>query len=214
MKRVSKKGYSMIVLVIAIVVILILSVVSISSLQNTRERTRMMNFIFDMNAMGDKVQNYYTEKGTLPTDTGKAIDMNLFIDNLGPDDGKQFKSQLSDYDNENYYYIDLTQIGGITLRDPDRVYIVNEGSLKVYVKNGIEYKSDADGVPVKYFTLTADLVNGQEQYIPQDEDIVIVGNPIAWVSDTKLRVVLPKRSLTVADWSEWKFRWDFGPKRS
>ena len=42
------KGYSMIVLVIAIVVILILAGTAVSSLRSSRQRTDIMNFIFDI----------------------------------------------------------------------------------------------------------------------------------------------------------------------
>lgn len=227
MKR--NKGYSMIVLIIAIIVILILAGVSISALQSSRERTEMMNFIFDLTSMEDKIQNYYIETGTLPTVSNERIDVyqlaNVIKEDAGEAQAETFLSQLSQYDNENYYLVDLNQLKGLSLRETfrgiqsrkdlnnlDNGYIVNEGSLKVYVEKGVNYKAQGEKVATTYYTLTSRLVNGQEVYTSLEEDVVIVGNPQTWVKEANIRVVLPKRSLTESEWDNWKFKWDFGPK--
>ena len=56
------------------------------------------------------------------------------------------------------------------------------------------------------------MVNGQESYSAQEEEIRIAGNPQTWVARGELRVVIPRQSLTQSNWDEWLFRWDFGPK--
>ena len=223
------KGYSMIVLIIAIIVILILAGVSISSLQTSRERTEIMNFIFDLTSIEERIQNYYTETGTLPTVSNERIDVYQLAETIKNDAGQgqaeTFLSQLSQYDNENYYLVDLTQLKGLSLRETyrgiqsqkdlnnlDNGYIVNEGSLKVYVEKGTKYKAQGDKEGTTYYTLTSRLVNGQEVYAPLEEDIIIIGNPQVWVKEANIRVVLPKRSLTETEWDGWKFKWDFGPK--
>ena len=63
----AKKGYSMIVLVIAITVILILASSTISVLQISRKKTAITNFIFDITTVEEEVQDFYVRTGTLPT---------------------------------------------------------------------------------------------------------------------------------------------------
>ncbi len=218
----NNKGYSMIVLVIALVIILILAAASISQLSMSRSKTQMMNFIYDLNAIQDKVVDYYIEKGTLPTKDGSELDINNVSTYIG-DDQEELRFQLSTYDDSNYYFIDFSQLGALSLKNyngihdvDDDIYtkkfFVNGGSLKVYVLSGIEYKSENDSIARKYFTLTPDIVTGQDTYEFQEEEIVIVGNPLSWVTEAKLRVVLPRRDLSRTDWDRWTFKWDHGPK--
>jgi len=226
----NKSGYSIIVLVIAIVVILIISGITISALRTSRERTEIMNFIYDLNAIEEKVQNYYLENGTLPTISNESIDIHELARKIGEELGdateaEEFLSQLSQYDNENYYIIDLSQLRGLSLKETfrgfdsfkatnpkDNGYIVNEGSLKVYVEKGTKYKIQGDEKGKTYYGLNERLSNGQEVYTSIDEDVIIVGNPQNWVKEATLRVVLPKQSLTQSSWDRWTFKWDFGPK--
>ena len=132
-----QKGYSMIVLVIAITVILILASSAISMLQVSREKTAITNFIFDITTVEEEIQDFYTSTGTLPVKTYENVDMQA----LNTNEAKGILSQLYVYDNDNYYDVDLSQLGTISVKDSERGYIVNEGSLKVYVKNGVEYKN-------------------------------------------------------------------------
>lgn len=216
-----QKGYSMIVLVIAITVILILASSAISMLQVSREKTAITNFIFDITTVEEEIQDFYTSTGTLPVKTYENVDMQA----LNTNEAKGILSQLYVYDNDNYYDVDLSQLGTISVKDSERGYIVNEGSLKVYVKNGVEYKNfefgdsgdsgDIDGDKTIYYTLTSNLVNGLEQYTSQDEEMLVIGNPITWTNEADLRLVLPQKSLEAVgadSWKDWKFKWDFGPK--
>lgn len=207
----AKKGYSMVVLVIAITVILILATSVISVLQVSREKTEITNFIFDLTTVEEEVKNFYTRTGTLPVNTLEKIDMEVLNQT-----SNGILSQLNVYDNDNYYYIDLNQLGTITIKDTERKYIVNEGSLRVYVAEGTEYAStDNDATRIEYFTLTPELVDGLDQYESQDEEMLVVGNPVAWTEKASLRLVLPRKSLTSTgsdSWEDWIFKWDFGPK--
>lgn len=213
-----QKGYSMIVLVIAITVILILASSAVSMLQVSREKTAITNFIFDITTVQEEIQEFYTSTGTLPVKTYEKVD----IQALNTNESKGLLSQLYVYDNDNYYDVDLSQLGTISVKDSERGYIVNEGSLKVYVKNGVEYKNfefgdsgDIDRDKTIYYTLTSNLVNGLEQYTSQDEEMLVIGNPITWTNEADLRLVLPQKSLEAVgadSWKDWKFKWDFGPK--
>ena len=205
----------MIVLVIAIVVILILAGTAVSSLRSSRQRTDIMNFIFDINSMEEKVTNYYVLYGTLPIASNSRVDIN----NLPVENRTALLSQLSQYDNENYYYIDLSRLGGVSLKEEhrsingvDNGYIVNEGSLKVYVEKGVRYKLDSETDETIYYTLTPNLVDGQEVYEPKDEEIRIAGYPLTWVTKAELRIILPRQGNETTDWDRWVFKWGFGPK--
>lgn len=209
----NQKGYSMVVLVIAITVILILVSSAVSVLQVSREENKITDFIFDITTVQEEVQEFYISTGTLPIksfDTDK-IDMNVLNAS-----SKGILSQLYTYDNENYYYVDLSQLGTISVRDSDRKYIVNEGSLKIYVENGTEYSEQNNkDVKTTYYTLTSALIEGLDEYSKQEEEVLVLGNPITWVSQADLKLVLPRRTLESAgpnSWDNWVFKWDFGPK--
>ena len=209
----TKKGYSLIVLAIAITVILILVSSAVSVLQVSREKTKITNFIFDITTVEEKIQDFYISTGTLPITSNRSLDMMADVNNNG---SEGIISQLYVYDNEKYYDVDLSQLGTISLKDSERGYIVNEGSLKVYVRNGIEYEGIEDSnSTTTYYTLTSTLVNGLEQYTSQDEEVLIIGNPVTWAENANLRVILPRKSLEAVgadSWSDWEFKWDFGPK--
>ena len=202
-----QKGYSMVVLVIAITVIIILASSAISILQVSREKTAITNFIFDLTTVEEEVQDFYISTGALPIKKLEKIDMSELNAS-----SKGILSQLYVYDNENYYYIDLSQLGTISVKDSERGYIVNEGSLKVYVAEGISYNARENESPNTYYTLTSDLVNGLDAYKPQNEEILVLGNPVTWSNKAELRVVIPNRSVDVSSWRDWTFKWDFGPK--
>lgn len=208
----TKKGYSLIVLAVAITVILILVSSAVSVLQNSREKTKITNFIFDITTVEEMTQNFYTSTGTLPVKSYEEINM---LD-LNASTSKGILTQLHSYDNEKYYDVDLSKLGDIFLKDSEREYIVNEGSLKVYVKNGVEYTNfEENDSKMTYYTLTSNLVNGLEQYVMQGEEMIIIGNPVVWSENANLKLVLPRQSLeaTGADsWKYWTFKWDFGPK--
>ena len=204
----NNKGYSLIVLIIAIIVILLLAMVSVVSLRTSREKTEATNFIYDLRAVEEAVRNFYTSKGTLPTASNEVID----IYSIATGNKVDMLSQLSNEDDEVYYYIDLSQLQGIAIKDATRGYIVNRGSQNVYVTTPLEYKKSDESAPRNYYTLTGDLINGKDVYASVEEDIEIVGNPISWSTKADLRMILPKRSLSESNWNDWDFRFSIGPK--
>lgn len=201
-----KKGYSLIVLVIAISVILILSSVSITMLKTSRETISSSDFIYDITTVEEMIKQYYAETGTLP-----VISDNPILENAIPNG---MKSQLDLLDNENYYEVDLGKLDNISIVDRDREYIVNEQTLKVYCRNPLEYLEN------NYYTVTNELMGIENDYQNQKEELTIVGNPITWSPRGRLRLVIPRKALdskaegeTAEEfWSNWTFKWDFGPK--
>ncbi len=205
----SKNGYSLIVLIVVIIVILLLAMVSIASLRSSREKTAATNFIYDLNTVQETVRNYYTSKGTLPTVSDEALSIYEIVDNYSI---PKLLSQLSNEDDELYYPIDLKQLQGVALKDTTRGYFVNNGSQKVYVVYPLQYQKSDKGESEEYYTLTPDLVNGEDTYSSVEEDVQILGNPINWATKADIRVVLPKRALSESNWSSWDFRFSIGPR--
>lgn len=201
-----KKGYSLIVLIIAIAVILILSSVSITTLKTSREKIASSDFIYDITTVEEMIKQYYAETGTLPSISDDPIFENAIPAGM--------KSQLDLLDNENYYEVDLGKIGNISIVDRNREYIVNEQTLRVYCRNPLTY-SNTD-----YYTVTNELMGIENHYEEQYEELTIVGNPVAWSARGRLRLVVPRKALdakaegesTEEFWSNWTFWWDFGPK--
>lgn len=198
-----KKGYSLIVLIIAIAVILILSSVSITMLKTSREKMDSADFIYDMTTIEELVKQYYAESGVLPISSDEPINIS---------DG--MKSQLDTLDNENYYYLDLGKIGNISIVDRERGYIINEQTLRVYCETPFEYLGQ------KYYTLTNEFMGRETDYQEQNEEITVAGNPLVWSKNARMRVIIPRKALESKDegesleefWSSWTFKWDFGPK--
>ncbi|MBR4110705.1 MAG: hypothetical protein IKK43_03325 [Clostridia bacterium] len=198
-----KKGYSLVVLVIAIAVILILSSVSITMLKTSRETMESSDFIYDLTTVEEMVKQYYAESGTLPILSETPISV--------PD---EMKSQLDILDNENYYDLDLSKIGNVAIVDRERGFVVNEQTLRVYCKNPFIYEEK------KYYTLTDEFMGREIGYHEQEEEITVAGNPIVWSKNARMRVVIPRKALSAKDegetaeefWENWTFRWDFGPK--
>ena len=198
-----KKGYSLVVLVIAIAVILILSSVSITMLRTSRETMESSDFIYDMTTVEEMVKQYYAEAGTLPVISDTPISV--------PDG---MKAQLDILDNENYYDLDLGKIGNISIVDRDRGYIINEQTLRVYCKTPFNYSGQ------DYYTLTNEFMGKEHDYQEQAEEITVAGNPMVWSKSARMRVIIPRKALESKDagesleefWSHWTFKWDFGPK--
>lgn len=198
-----KKGYSLVVLVIAIAIILILSSVSITMLKISRDTIDSSDFIYDITTIEEMVKQYYANTGTLPVVSYNNVAIPT-----------EMESQLDLLDNENYYEVDLGRIGNISIKDSERGYVVNEQTLRVYCTTPLDYKGN------QYYTVTPELMGKETDYQEQSEKIAVVGNPLAWSPNARMRVVIPRKALegkgdgvtTEEFWDSWTFKWDFGPK--
>lgn len=198
-----KRGYSLVVLVIAIAIILILSSVSITMLKISRETIKSSDFIYDITTVEEMLKQYYANAGTLPVISDTTISIT-----------DEMKSQLDLLDNENYYDLDLSKIGNISIVDRERGYFFNEQTLRVYCKTPLNYEGK------NYYTLTPELMGKDIEYQEQEEEITVVGNPLTWSKNARMRVVIPRKALEQSEegtpseefWNSWTFKWDFGPK--
>ena len=85
----------------------------------------MVSFVF---------KDYYHDYAKIPTIGDALLEINL-------------NGQASSADNGNYYEVDLSRLGNITLNygektDATDMYIINEKSQEVYYLKGIEYEGE------------------------------------------------------------------------
>lgn len=201
----NKKGYSLTVLIIAIAVILIITTTAVISIKNIDKDKEISKFMSDLEDVNQYVVEYFARNNVLPCEYEngemKSAEDEL-IQILSSGDALQ---QLDEDDMGDYYYVDITKLGKIRLNDNDRGYIVNEGTMNIYVKVPCKYED------VNYYTLTPYLL-GEEvvQKGVAPFEINVMGNPITWAEKANLLVSIPNVEIGKAD--GWNFKWLKGAK--
>lgn len=196
-----KEGYSLVVLIIAITVIIILTTTAIISIKNINKDKDISKFMSDLQEVKQYSLEYFAKTGTLPVENvnGEFVNIEDTIYTLLKDNDSL--SQIHEDDLGGYYYVDLTKLGKIHLQDTERGYILNEGTLNVYVENPFEYNGE------KYYTITPEL-SGKDvvQYENIPFDVAIMGNPIAWSTEAEILVSVTDVSFS-GDTDGWNFKW-------
>lgn len=195
------KGYSLTVLIITIAVILIITTTAVMSIKNVGKDRDISRFMSDLQEVKQYAIDYLATDNTLPVkydSSGKMISAELeLISHLS---GEGALSQISEEDVGDYYFVDLTKLGKIHLEDVNRGYIINEGTLNIYVTKPCEYQGE------KYYTLTPYLL-GRDVVVSESTpfDINVMGNPITWAKKAEILVVVP--NVKVGDAEGWNFKW-------
>ncbi len=127
----SKKGITIVSLVITIIILLILSGTVIYNMNSSNEVPMYNNMVADIELLEDKIKIYFNKYGEIP-----KTDRYITIDTV------------------NYYEIDLSKLENITLRygkeygetnslvnNSSDVYVVND-SLEVYYLKGISLSEE------------------------------------------------------------------------
>jgi len=195
----NKKGISLTVLVIAIAVIIIISSTAVITIRSITKDREISEFMTDLTDVKQYVIEYFGREGILPTKPeldGETDAEQTLINTLG----EESLNQIDDADTGDYYFVDLTKLGKIHLSDTDRGYIINEGTLNVYVINPTTYEN------TKYYTITPYL-SGRENAINVNVpfEVNIMGNPVTWVDKANILVYVTNMKIGEAD--GWNFRW-------
>ena len=199
--KTKEKGYSLGVLVITVAVMIILITTAITTMRNLTGDRKITYFMSDMQEVEDYVKDYYSRKNALPIsyqNDGKPREVTMQAGGSITMSG-EMKNQLRENDVGAYYVIDLNKLGKIKLKDATRGYVVNEGSLNIYVTSPIEYQG------VEYYTLTDEILGKDTTEKPGDFEVIITGNPVTWATSAKLLLSLPAYELEqVKNW-EYKY---------
>ena len=200
------KGYSLTVLIITIAVILIITTTAVMSIKNVSKDRDISKFMNDLQEVKQYVIEYMSVDNTLPVkydSDGLMISAELEL--INSFSGDDTLAQISEEDVGGYYFVDLSKLGKIHLEDENRGYIINEGTLNVYVTKPCEYQG------IKYYTLTPYLL-GKDVVINESTpfDINIMGNPITWSKKAEILVVIP--DVKVGEVDGWNFKWLKGSK--
>ena len=186
--KTNEKGYSLNVLVITIAVMLILTTTAILTVKNLTGDREIANFMNDIQEVEIYAKDYYSRKKVLPI---RYDGNNPMVFNMN--DAMQL--QVDEGDEGDYYEIDLDKLGKIKLSNNERGYILNENSLKVYVKEPIKYNG------VEYYTLTKELLGIDKVYGKSDSfEIRVTGNSIMWTPSCQLMVSIPDHEDIDGKW--------------
>lgn len=186
--KTNEKGYSLNVLVITIAVMLILTTTAILTVKNLTGDREIANFMNDLQEVETYSKDYYSRKKVLPIryDNDQPVTFNMTDSML---------LQADSGDMGEYYEIDLDKLGKMKLSDTNRGYILNESTLKVYVKEPVKYNG------VDYYTLTKEILGIDKVYGRSDSfEIRVTGNSIVWTSSCKLMVSIPNHEEAVEGW--------------
>lgn len=197
-----EKGYSLGILVVTIAVMLILTTTALLSFKSTTADKEITNFMNDILEVEEYVKEYYSERHVLPLLYDNTTKTPIAINTV---EYEKIRSQASAKDFGNYYFVDLTKLERIHLKDSERGYIVNENSLRVYVTDPIEYQG------VMYYTVTDEMKGYDKTYNENvNFEVIISGNPIVWTDKAKLILSIP--NFENIDTSEWQFKYYYpGP---
>lgn len=197
-----KQGYSLVVLIIAITVIIILTTTAVISIKNIDKDKDVSKFMSDLQEVKQYVLEYFAQNNSLPVEMISSGGMpnveDSFYQLLKDNDSL---SQISEDDVGGYYKVDITKLGKIHLQDNNRGYILNEGTLNIYVETPFEYNG------VKYYTITPEL-SGKDvvKYESVPFDVVIMGNPVTWSEEAEILVSVTNIPFS-GDTDGWNFKW-------
>jgi len=133
-----EKGITMISLILTVMLLIIITGALVGNSRSTVQLSNFTKLQNDIEALNDRVAAYFVEKGELPI----YKDEELLKANL-----RTVLSDMSINDGEEYYTIDLEEIGNPSLNygegyrsfAPDR-YIINGESHIIYYFKGITYE--------------------------------------------------------------------------
>ncbi len=144
MKRLKdEKGITLIALVVTIVILLILAV-SVNVGLNSSNKINQFNLVkSDVLLLEQEIKVYYAKNGILPIDNKSSYNLKEAIP----------ENDINPNDSDNYYAIN-NELLNVKLNNDISKYVVNDKTLTVYYKSGIEFNGEI------YYTMQDTFQNG------------------------------------------------------
>lgn len=131
----NQNGITIMVLVVTIVIMLIISSALIYNVRNSTNIQDYNNMCADIELLENKISVYYNKYGEIPITVDVLEDISVLESQKNPDDG------------EDYYNIDLSKLGNISLNlgqgtiDEDK-YIINAKTHTIYYLKGVDFEGE------------------------------------------------------------------------
>lgn len=186
----SKKGVSLVALLITILVFMILSTIIVLSAKNSTDNANLTDFISDLEKIEEATKNYYIQQGEYPalqdeeSGTDVVYTQAEVLQMAGDAKRAYLREEMeenSDYSEDgsiDFYAIDLSKIGvsqskrgTIKAGEPNDVYLASSATGRIYYLKGLETKDNT------YFSISTKAVKIyaiNDSILPKEEDIDVV----------------------------------------
>lgn len=143
----TKRGISLVILVIAIIVISIITGMIISGTDNVLKEANKDEFVVEISTIEEKIEEYYLLVGSLPVRAGVQYTAEQVIDKLVDTEKQKVLTTeiITNNDEDNMFLVvDLGLMGIQTnergkSQDTTDIFVVASNTLNVYYLNGVEY---------------------------------------------------------------------------
>lgn len=142
----SKKGVSLVVLIITLIVMVIIVTVTISGIENVLKEAQKSEFVTELETIKDKAEEWYFLTGTLPIETGTEYTASQLKAKVLDSQSKTLLtneiSKNGDLNN-NFFVVDLalmdiqTNERGKKQNQTD-IFVIAENTLNIYYLGGAE----------------------------------------------------------------------------
>lgn len=122
----SKKGITIVSLIVTIIVILILTTVTITSTYTGSDLRRYKLMCADIELLEDEILYFYRQYGELPI-------------------GAEATNIPEEINNGNkFYVVNINKLDNITLNygEAEDIFIIDSETYEVYYQNGVEYQDE------------------------------------------------------------------------
>ena len=195
---ITKKGVSLVVLIITIIVMIILTGIAISQTDNILGEIEKDEFVVELSEIEDKIREYYLLTGTLPVETNltyTANEIKTKIANQSQMDLLEKEINMNN-DVENMFFVVNTDALGVEIDERGKlqqetdVFVVASNTLNVYYLMGHEYD---ETVRFSLVTLTDEKIVqketiNQNHKVTLDNQLSITKNTEMWTNEIKLTI--------------------------
>ena len=181
-KNISKRGITLLTLVLTIIISLILVTASVGTVTNIISNNRMTSFLEEITQIENQAKLYYIQNNSIPSnqDAIQKSEIYEYINLYNNAEGTtKFIEQLdeefllnNDNNTNTFYILDLAKVG-VDVKNTDDKYVIAYPSFNVYYLNGIGYNgknyfSNSSRLSSKNNLENEEVSIGQENIITTD----------------------------------------------